>query len=48
MRVAVEFITPRVVFKTNESLLAKFEEGLKEAKKMKEGKLPKKLLSELH
>ena len=37
-----------VVSKTNESLLFRFEEGLKEAKKMKEGKMPKKPLSELY
>ena len=37
-----------VVSKTNESLLSRFEEGLKEAKKMQEGKLPKKPLSELY
>jgi hypothetical protein len=37
-----------VVSKTNESLLSRFEEGLKEAKMMKEGKLPKKPLSELY
>jgi len=37
-----------VVSKTNDSLLFRFEEGLKEAKKMKEGKLPKKPLSELY
>ena len=37
-----------VVSKTNESLLTRFEEGLKEAKKMKEGKLSKKPLSELY
>ena len=36
-----------VVSKTNESLLSRFEEGLKEAKNMQEGKLPKKPLSEL-
>jgi len=33
-----------VVSKTNESLLNRFEQGLKEAKMMKEGKLPKKPL----
>jgi len=37
-----------VVSKTDESLLFRFEEGLKEAKKMKDGKLPKKPLSELY
>jgi len=37
-----------VVSKNNESLLFRFEEGLKEAKKMKEGKLPKKPLCELY
>jgi len=37
-----------VVSKTDESLLHRFEEGLKEAKMMKEGKLPKKPLSELY
>jgi len=37
-----------VVSKTDESLLVKFEEGLMEAKKMKAGELPKKLLSELY
>ena len=37
-----------VVSKTEESLLVKFEEGLKEAKKMKEGKIPKKPLRELY
>jgi len=37
-----------VVSKTNESLLARFEEGLKEAKNMKDGNIPKKLLSELY
>jgi len=36
-----------VVSKTNEPLLVRFEEGLKEAKMMKEGKLPKKPLCEL-
>ena len=37
-----------VISKTNESLLSRFEEGLKEAKNMKEGSLPKKPLSELY
>ena len=37
-----------VVAKTNESLLARFEEGLKEAKNMNDGKLPKKPLRELY
>ena len=37
-----------VVSKTEELLLSKFEEGLKEAKMMKEGKLPKKPLNELY
>ena len=37
-----------VVSKTNESLLTRFEEGLQEAKQMKEGKLPKKPLCELY
>jgi len=38
-----------IVSKTNEnSLLTRFEEGLKEAKLMKEGKLPKKPLCELY
>ena len=37
-----------VVAKTNESLLSRFEEGLKEAKMMSDGKLPKKPLSELY
>ena len=37
-----------VVSKKDESLLARFEEGLKEAKKMKEGLLPKKPLHELY
>ena len=37
-----------VISKTNESLLSRFEEGLIEAKLMKEGKLPKKSLSELY
>ena len=36
------------VSKTEESLLSKFEEGLMEAKMMKEGKLPKKPLNELY
>jgi len=34
--------------KTNESLLARFEEGLREAKNMRDGKLPKKPLKELY
>jgi len=37
-----------MVSKTNETLLFRFEEGLKEAKMMKNGKLPKKPLSELY
>ena len=37
-----------VVCKTNEPLLTRFEEGLQEAKKMKEGKLPKLPLCELY
>jgi hypothetical protein len=37
-----------VVSKTNESLLVRFEKGLKEAQKMKEGKTPKKPLRELY
>ena len=37
-----------VISKTDESLLSRFEEGLKEAKLMKEGKLPKKSVSELY
>ena len=37
-----------VVSKTNESLLTRFEEGLQEAKKMKDGKLPKMPLCELY
>ena len=37
-----------VVSKTNESLLSRFEEGLIEAKNMKDGKLPKKPLTELY
>ncbi|MCL2649971.1 MAG: hypothetical protein FWD60_02955 [Candidatus Azobacteroides sp.] len=37
-----------VVSKTDESFLVRLEEGLKEAKNMKEGKLPKKPLSELY
>jgi len=37
-----------VVSKPNESLLSRLEEGLKEAKEMKEGKLPKKPLCELY
>ena len=37
-----------VVSKTEETLLSKFEEGLKEAKMMKDGKLPKIPLSELY
>ena len=37
-----------VVAKTDESLLVRFEEGLIEAKKMKDGKLPKKPLCELY
>ena len=37
-----------VVSKTDESLLSRFEEGLIEAKSMKEGKLPKKPLCELY
>ena len=37
-----------VVSKTDESILVRFEEGLKEAKEMKDGKLPKKPLSELY
>ena len=37
-----------IVSKTGESLLVKFEEGLKEAKMMKDGKLPKKPLCELY
>ena len=37
-----------VVSKAGESLLSRFEEGLKEAKSMKEGKLPKKPLCELY
>ena len=36
------------ISKPNESLLTRFEEGLREAKGMKEGKLPKKPLSELY
>ena len=37
-----------ILSKTNEnSLLTRFEEGLKEAKLMKEGKLPKKTLEEI-
>jgi hypothetical protein len=35
-----------VVYKSEETLLSRFEEGLKEAKLMKEGKLPKIPLSE--
>ena len=37
-----------VVSKNNESLLSRFEEGLKEAKMMRDGKLPKKPLNELY
>ena len=37
-----------VVSKANESLLARFEEGLKEAKMMKNGELTKKPLCELY
>jgi len=37
-----------VVSKTNDCLLSRFEEGLKEAKNMHEGKLPKKPLKELY
>ena len=37
-----------VVAKTDESLLVRFEEGLIEAKKMKDGKLPQKPLCELY
>jgi len=37
-----------VVSKTNELLLSRFEEGLREAKMMKDGKLPKKPLCELY
>ena len=40
--------TSFVISKTEESLLVKFEEGLIEAKKMKEGKIPKKTLRELY
>ena len=37
-----------VVSKSEETLLSRFEEGLKEAKMMKEGKLPKIPLNELY
>jgi len=37
-----------VVSQANESFLSRFEEGLLEAKMMKDGKLPKKPLSELY
>jgi hypothetical protein len=37
-----------VVSKTNDMLLSRLEEGLQEAKMMKEGKLPKKPLHELY
>jgi len=37
-----------IISKTDESLLARFEEGLIEAKMMKEGKLPKKPLRDLY
>ena len=36
------------ISKTNENLLSRFEEGLKEAKSMKIGKLAKKPLRELY
>ena len=37
-----------IVSKTDDLLLAGFEEGLKEDKMMKDGKLPKRPLSELY
>ena len=37
-----------IISNTDESLLTRFEEGLQEAKKMKEGKLQKKPLRELY